>query len=290
MQQYIDFSDPDRACDALDAMGFIPRAGEDQASFLERAKREFPASLPDDVKAEFKNDLPIPPEILQEGAARTEALFGFSAVNVPGYFLKRGMGLLWAGCSFSDETGLRVIALRNGFAKSRRWFIYDRAELLAHEQVHAMRTSVDDEETYEEHFAYMTSSSAFRRFTGNCFRNKTDSMIFLAGLGLLFLAELAVMFRIMPELNLNYFLLIALIYPACLLLQNIFTRRTYFRARKNLAAAGCPKPDALLCRSTAGEIDRIAKLKGQDLTDLLENLNRTELRWTIALRRFGAEK
>ena len=115
-------------------------------------------------------------------------------------------------------------------------------------------------------------------------------MIFLAGLGLLFLAELAVMFRIMPELNLNYFLLIALIYPACLLLQNIFTRRTYFRARKNLAAAGYPKPDALLCRSTAGEIDRIAKLKGRDLADLLEKLNRTELRWTIALRRFGAEK
>lgn len=288
MQYSIDFSNPDAACEQLDAMGFIPRVKESQADFLLRAQKYFSAPLPDEVKEEFKNDMPIGTEILLEGAARTEELFGFSAVNVPGYFLNRGMGLLWAGCSFSDEAGNRVIALRKGFAGKRRWFIYDRSELLAHEQVHAMRALLDEDETYEEHFAYMTSKSAFRRFTGNCFRNRTDSMMFLAGLGLLFLAELAVGFQIMPELNLNYFLLIALLYPACLLVQNIMTRRTYFRARKHLADAGFARPDALLCRATTEEISWIAKLKGEDLTALLEKLKNTELRWVIALRRFGA--
>lgn len=289
MQMNIDFSNPDRACDQLDALGFIPRVQENQADFLARAKRDFAAPLPEEVKEEFRKDIPIGTEILQEGAARTEELFGFSAINVPGYFLNRGMGLFWAGCSFSDEAGHRVIALRKGFARNRHWFLYDRSELLAHEQVHAMRTPLNEEGGYEEHFAYMTSKSAFRRFTGNCFRNRTDSMIFLGGLGLLLLAELAVGFRIMPELNLNYFLVIALIYPVCLLFQNIMTRRIYFRARKHLLDAGFRKPDALLCRATEEEISWLAKVKGDHLTALLEKLKNTELRWVIALRRFGAE-
>lgn len=288
MQYSIDFSNPDTACDQLDAMGFIPHVLESQADFLVRAQKYFSAPLPDEVKEEFKDDTPIGTEILSEGAARTEELFGFSAVNVPGYFLKRGMGLLWAGCSLTDEVGNRVIALRKEFKNTQRWLVYDRSELLAHEQVHAMRALLDEDETYEEHFAYMTSKSSFRRFTGNCFRNRMDTMIFLGGLGLLFLAELAVTFQILPALSLNYFLVIALFYPACLLIQNIMTRHVYFKARKHLADAGFARPDALLCRATTEEIRWIAKLKGEELAALLEKLKNTELRWVIALRRFGA--
>ena len=54
-----------------------------------------------------------------------------------------------------------------------------------------MRGCLEDE-TYEEHFAYMTSGSAFRRWTGICVRREWDAIAFLIPVVLLLAVQVVV--------------------------------------------------------------------------------------------------
>ena len=62
-------TDPDGACDLLDASGFLPRPGESREDFLERALKE-PYESPE-LDDTFTDALPLSPAILSEGAERT---------------------------------------------------------------------------------------------------------------------------------------------------------------------------------------------------------------------------
>ena len=121
---------------------------------------------------------PITPEIIQEAALVTEKLYGFTINWVPGFFLTKGLGMLWGGCTVTDDKGLQLFFIRKGFKNKQHWFLYDRDELLAHELCHAARSVFQDCEL-EEHFAYATAKSALRRYMGNCFRTELDALLFL---------------------------------------------------------------------------------------------------------------
>ena len=273
-------TNPDGACDLLDAHGFLPKPGESREDFLARALKE-PYETPE-LDESFTNAVSLSADILSEGAERTKKLYGFEALYVPGYALKHGFGFLWAGCTLTDDQDRSVFALRFPFAKQTRWFIYDRAELLAHEQTHAARTPVNDM-IHEEYFAYQTSGSTLRRYLGNCFRTAADSILFLAGLVPLFVIEACYMLS-NPVLPMWPFAILAFIYPAFLLIRNQLARNVMNRAKKNLAAAGKKEIMPLLFRATAQEIDQLAK--STDVSTLLSDWQKQELRWTIALRRF----
>ncbi len=273
-------SDPDAACDLLDANGFLPRPGESRADFLARALKE-PYESPE-LDDTFADALPLPSDILSEGAERTKALYGFEALYVPGYALKRGFGFLWAGCTLTDNQDRSVFALRFPFATQTRWFIYDRSELLAHEQTHAARTPINDT-VHEEYFAYQTSEKPLRRYLGNCFRTAADSVLFLLGLLPLFVIETFYLAGV-PVLPLWPFALFAAIVPAFLLIRNQLARNVLNRANRNLADAGKKQVMPLLFRATAQEIEHLAK--SHDVSALLAEWQKTELRWTISLRRF----
>ncbi len=273
-------TNPDGACDLLDANGFLPKPGESREDFLARALKE-PYETPE-LDESFTNAVSLSADILSEGAERTKKLYGFEALYVPGYALKHGFGFLWAGCTLTDDQDRSVFALRFPFAKQTRWFIYDRAELLAHEQTHAARTPVNDM-IHEEYFAYQTSGSPLRRYLGNCFRTAADSILFLAGLVPLFVIEACYMLG-NPVLPMWPFAILAFIYPAFLLIRNQLARNVMNRAKKNLAAAGKKEIMPLLFRATAQEIDQLAK--SIDVSTLLSDWQKQELRWTIALRRF----
>lgn len=273
-------ADPDGACDLLDANGFLPKRGESRQDFLARALKE-PYETPA-LDESFANAVSLSADILSEGAERTKKLYGFEALYVPGYALKHGFGFLWAGCTMTDDQDRSVFALRFPFATQTRWFIYDRSEILAHEQTHAARTPVNDM-THEEYFAYQTSGSPLRRYLGNCFRTAADSILFLAGLVPLFVIEACYMLG-NPVLPMWPFALLASIFPAFLLIRNQLARNVINRAKKNLAAAGKKQIMPLLFRATAQEIAQLAK--STDVPSLLSGWQKRELRWTIALRRF----
>lgn len=274
-------ADPEAACDFLDAHGFLPRPGEQRADFLCRALKE-PYESPelDDM---FKGAIQFPPEVLAEGAEKTTELYGCEALYVSAYAVRRGFGFLWAGCTLTDDQERSVITVRFPFAKQKRWFIYDRSELLAHEQAHAARTPLNDT-VYEEYFAYQTSEKPLRRYLGNCFRSAADSILFLLGLIPLFVVE-GFYFTGNAILPLWPFVLLGAAMPAFLLIRNLLSMRTLNKAKENLAAAGYTQTLPLLFRATAQEIAQIARCR-DDLPALLRSWQETELRWAIALRRF----
>jgi len=270
-------SAPDALCDTLDAAGILPAPGESMAAFLARAEKEL-SSPPIDVSGEpdFAGAEPIPPSVSTEGNACTERLFGFSVRHVPGYFIKHGTGLFFGGFTVEDENGKTCFALRDSFRSRQRWFLYDRAELQAHEQCHAARTPLKDT-VYEEMLAYMTSGqNILRRYLGNFLRSRAEMNVLVFLIALLFAAEILTLFQLLPVwLSAWPFFAAFLLFLLVMLIRNQLVRSTYFRAQKKMLAVS-DEPDKLLFRATAAEISRIADSPQEQIRPLTEELARTE--------------
>ena len=294
----VDWDDPSAPYE-LDSHGLIAAPGETLESFaarideLLRTRARFDLCTDDrggsgalEAEVGFKvgTVAPMDAAIIAEAADRTESLFGFRADWVPAFFPSRGLGLLWGGCTVVTESGFPVFFLRRGFRDRPKWFIYRRDELLAHELCHAVRGCLEDE-TYEEHFAYMTSGSVFRRWTGNCFRREWDAIVFLIPVVLLLVVQFIVYAGVL-NLPLWPFWILAFAYPAFLVARNIPERRTFFTAREKLMYCGFAKPDAALFRMTTDEIRALARTPDGQLEDYFRDRSAAELRWQILVHRF----
>ena len=283
----------------LDSHGLIAAPGETLESFsarideLLRTRARFDLcaggdagakQLEDEVGFKVGDVEPMDAAIVAEAAEKTEKLFGFRADWVPAFFPSRGLGLLWGGCTVITESGFPVFFLRRGFRGKPKWFIYRRDELLAHELCHAVRGCLEDD-TYEEHFAYMTSASAFRRWSGNCFRREWDAIAFLIPVVLLLVVQVIVYTGVL-NLPLWPFWIIAFAFPAFLIARNIPERRTFFTARTKLERLKFANPDAAMFRMTADEIRTLARTPDDRLESFLQDRSTAELRWQILIHRF----
>ena len=131
----------------------------------------------------------------------------------------------------------------------------------------------------------MTSDSAFRRWSGNCFRREWDAIAFLIPVVLLLVAQIVVYTDIL-KLPLWPFWLIAFAFPAFLIVRNIPERHTYFAARAKLEKNGFANADAALFRMTSDEIRAIARTPGNEIETFLQERSGAELRWQILIHRF----
>lgn len=228
----------------------------------------------------------IPQEILNEALEKTEALYNFSIKWAPGFFLYQNVGLLWGGCAIAlPDEHISLFLLRTNFAKKKRWFIYRRDELLAHELCHVARMPLMDR-TFEEHFAYQTSPSKFRKYIGNCFRTKWDSIFFLLPVLILLIASVTITF-----FNLNApvwpFWILAGTYPALLLWRNHIARKAYFKAESKLRESGAKSPRGILFRCSKEEIIEISETQDNNkLSELIKEKAENELRWKVIANRF----
>ena len=281
---------------AFDASGFLSGVDEDPADFEVRvaairdAHREFEEELAEKgetvVFGEFRvrNDERIPAGIIAEADEVTAALYDFRITHVPGFFLSRGVGLLWGGCMIADtELPFSFFLIRGAFRTRARWFLYNRRELLAHELCHSMRQPLHDV-PLEEFFAYRTSPSPFRRYLGNCFIRDTDALLFVLPVFVLLGAVLVQSF-VWPLLPAWPFWIAALAYPAFLFYRNAAARRRVFRAMRKLRGFGVEKPLAVLFRSTTLEIGELGALKNrEEFAAYLEK--KRDLRWEVIKFRF----
>ena len=174
----------------LDSLGFLVGTEETFEDFRQRllklcdSLKEFEEKLEqgnDEVEIfdgiSVCKDKRIPTEIVEEAGKVTEHYYRFKINWAPGFFISKDIGWLWGGCALSDEEQvLTVFLIRSSFENKRKWFIYDRRELLAHELCHTARHVVNDN-TLEEFFAYQTATSKVRRYMGNCFIYKYDAII-----------------------------------------------------------------------------------------------------------------
>lgn len=279
----------------LDQLGFFPAPGEDETAFRTRLRQreqeyqELLAALKGNKKVEIfegieiSNALAISPDIMAEGKDLTWNLYGFHGNRTPGFFLTSPVGLLWGGCSVTEEgKTIPVIFLRNSFKKQKKWFLYTRSELISHELCHAARTPLDGK-ILEEFFAYQTSDSALRRYLGNCFISQYDALYFLGPSLLVLLVQILRIFGGMALPILPFWILTAAGF-FWLLLRNHLARRKYFRAKHFVEQSGLTPGRAVLFRSTDKEINIFAS--GEKATrKFLAGAN--DLRWQIIKQRFS---
>ena len=280
----------------LDERGFFPAPGEDASAFLASVRRlrddylellhglEAGESLDSAAGFRIGEGIPIGPDVMGEAAEETWEKFGFAIDWVPGYFLSRGLGLLWGGCTIVTDSDLALFFIRRDFRVRRKWFLYSRRELLAHELCHVARNRVGDPE-FEEHFAYMTSTSPLRRFLGNCFRSERDAFLFLVPVLILLGVQMLNSFGVIDLVSWPFWL-IAASGPGFLLFRNGLTRRAYSRAEENLLMARVRHPRAVLFRASRQEIRAIADADAASVPALLDGFAERELRWKIIAARF----
>ena len=283
----------------LDAAGIIARPGESFPEFKNRlcshlmSFADFNRSIKETGEFGLFEDFTlyekdrIGDEIIHEAAAVTEKLYHFSINWVPGFFLSKSVGLLWGGCAIHiPEEHLTVFLIRKNFAARKRWFIYRREELLAHELCHAARNPLKDF-VFEEFFAYQTAPSRIRRYLGNCFRTQLDALLFVLPVMLLLAVQLVDTFTSF-RMPVWIFWIIALACPAFMLIRNQFARNVFYKARKALLAVPGAIPEPILFRCTRQEIKAIAGKCGDaaGLMDYIQARTSSELRWKVISNRF----
>jgi len=215
----------------------------------------------------------------------TDRLYEVRPDWVPGFFVNESFGFLWGGCSLSDsESGLNLFIIRKNFRKRRRWLVYDRVELLAHELCHAARQALDDWR-FEEYFAYRTAKAPLRRWFGNCFVRKFDAWLFLLPILLLPVVQV-VRGWYWTALPIWPFWILAALYPLFLAGRNLTAQRLAARARRKLTARNVPSPDAVLFRLTAAEIRELAE--AEDTMAVLNDFMAKDLRGVVLARRLAA--
>ncbi len=283
----------------LDSLGFLVGPNETFEDFRRRllklcdALKEFEDKLEqgaDEIEifagVKVCKEKRIPNEIIEEAGKVTEYYYRFSINWAPGFFMSKDIGWLWGGCALSDsEQVLTVFLIRSSFMNKRKWFIYDRRELLAHELCHTARHVINDN-TLEEFFAYQTAPSKIRRYMGNCFIYKHDAILFLLPTIILLAAQLvknftAYSYPIWP------FWIAALAYPAFLLIRNNIARVVFFRACSKLIAFGFVDALAILFRCDWHTVVEISLLPSpESFRRFVHKKACDKLNWRIIQHRF----
>lgn len=283
----------------LDQAGFLVQPGENAEEYAFRVAEIKRHGMEFFTRFDKKGSLEIFPglkvnlkdqisrEIVDEAAERTREAYGFSVGWVPGFFPEREFGLFWGGCAvWEEEKPTPVIVIRKNFSGKKKWFIYDRTELISHELCHAARMPLMDG-ALEEHFAYGISRKWLRRTIGNCFQKDTDAIFFVIPALILALVQAVITFLHLTWLPIWPFWILALIWPVYLISRNAVQTGKYKSAFKNLKMAGFSNPRAILFRCVYEETSLFADTRPDLLRKLLEKKAETEFRWKVILHKFS---
>jgi len=228
----------------------------------------------------------IPAELFREAAPVTDSLFAFRIDWVPGFFVNPKLGWLFGGCAFwfyPDFFALFII--RKAFERRRRWLIYGRRELLAHELCHVARVGLDSR-LFEETFAYQTATSGFRRLIGGVFRVPADSYLLLLVTLLLLVAQI-VRVTAWNALWIWPFWTALGGVAGGLAVRHWWLQRAFGRALQHLGPLAGDRAPAVLFRCTDAEIFECARCAGPDaLAARIGEWAASEPRWQTIRARF----
>jgi len=112
---------------------------------------------------------PIPKSVRDEALDLVGRVYGIGETRAKCFYGPATPLSCWNATHYTD--GRRsVIVLHGKFRSRARAGGYARAEVLAHELVHAFRVPYG-ESKFEEHLAWQTSAGVLRRALGGCFRS-----------------------------------------------------------------------------------------------------------------------
>ena len=132
----------------------------------------------------MKTLVPIPSAVKAEAAAILKRVFGIDAPEAKCYYGSASPFTFYNATHYEvfnpKKPGSRhrsLIILHGKFRTRAKTLLYSRAEILAHELVHAYRVPYG-ETWFEEYLAWQTSSSRFHRYFGSCFRSPFTLLFF----------------------------------------------------------------------------------------------------------------
>jgi len=288
----------------LDKKGYIPAPDETVEQFEKRVSAI--KKLKEDVESQIaekgfyqiedlkydKEEL-IPIDVLLECQNQSKDKYSFIMDYPPSFFSSSGMLFYHGGgaITFEDEDGIylkdglfTIFQLRKHFLKNIKYWIYSRNEIISHEVCHVARGPFKAV-NYEEYFAYMTSSSGFRKWFGPALWRGIDMTILMLMLLIIFCAQGYVFYT--QSNNLIYFGSWApfSLYLAYLAMRSYSSRSKINRLREKIKStySNCLETvDSILFRMTDQEI--IEGSASSNLEKFIEEKN--DLRWQIIKARF----
>ncbi len=157
-----------------------------------------------------------------------------------------------------------LVQLREIFYKKKKFLIYHEDEILAHEAVHASRVALDSTK-YEEIFAYLTSSSYFRKIFGPIIDSSNESMFFVFLVFIMIIFQLSSYFFSFFIINVFYSISLLSVFGLVSFgLFRLFFRRFSFNKALNAlndVTGDSKKSLKILFRLMDKEIDSLAKVK-----------------------------
>ncbi len=228
----------------------------------------------------------IPQELFGAAGRITEALYGFRADWVPGFFVNPSFGWLFGGCAFYFYPDFfAMFIIRRAFAQREKWLFYDRVELLAHELCHVARVGFTSRR-FEEMLAYQTATSHFRRVAGGVFRSPVDGYVLLGATWLLLLAQV-LRFSVLLWLPGWPFWLLVIGVIGFFAIRHGRDVHIFAKATRNLERIAPGAARSVLFRCTDEEIDALAGLDDADaLAQWLDYRVRSSRRWQLIRDRF----
>ena len=291
----------------FDKRGLIIGANETPQTYVERLKvfqknlNDMQASL--DKNNEFSvEDLKfpgkerIPASVFTPAGKITSDLYDFKIDWVPGFYITPEFGMLFGGCAYSfDPDFFSLFIIRNSFKEKNKWLIYSRDELMSHELCHVARFALKAH-TYEEMFAYQTSTSGFRRKFGSMMRAAWETYLIM---GILFtmLATQIYLITFQSEWManqavftnpINWFYTALLSFILFLVLRQKKQNREFEEVIKVLKLISS-KPRALAFRLSDLEIDKLINLKSinkESFIKILKDCQSSDIRIKIISKRF----
>ena len=230
----------------------------------------------------------VPDELMAECFEPARATYGIDPTWVPAFFSRRLLPFYVGGATFYANGGSAfrmLLVLREPFRRKRRWLIYDRSEIAAHEACHVARAAMREPQ-FEEQIAYALSASRLRRRFGNVFRGRWEANVLLGSTVLLLVGTALEMagYGARVKWASGVPLLAA---GALLAARGESTSRLFRRARLYLRQLFGESANAALFRCTDEEIRSLAAAakEGRPARDWLDERG-DEMRWQIIRSRF----
>lgn len=156
----------------LNEEGFVPGPLETEADFLFRVESIKSAFFKLGVGSIPESHWFFSQNLLQN-------LFGFTAKNIPAFYSNSSLMPWQAACAWVERDQLIAIQLRKSLMKGSFLGLYERHEILAHEAVHAVRSSFPHDR-FDEMFAYMTSQRTWIKILGPIIKSPWEVWPFIA--------------------------------------------------------------------------------------------------------------
>lgn len=287
----------------LDQKGYLIGPDESREDFLSRVKAIDKLRL--DVKKSIKenscysleelkysSDEVVPDDVLIRSQCQSKPLYHFELDYCPAFYSNLGLSFLFGGGAilFEDTENLykkgatfSIFQIRKEFKNKPKYLIYSRDELISHESCHVARSAFKSLE-YEEYFAYMASSSKFRKWFGPALWRGMDMVVLMLCISLVFVAQL---YNILVDRN--YFVYFAswspfLAYLSFVGFRSCFSRMRIKKVKEKLAPL-VKQPDfvlPVLFRMSDIEIHEVAK--SQNINTYIDQ--KDEPRWSVIRARF----